>query len=77
MRRWLFLAAVLVVSLGLDTHEADPIADFALTTDVYREVGARVASLGRRMIVVQEGGYFLPALGENVVAWLRGVEPAS
>jgi hypothetical protein len=39
-------AAALVVSLGLDTYGQDPIADFALSTDVYHEVGRRVAGLG-------------------------------
>ena len=65
---------VLVVSLGLDTYGQDPICDFALTTPVYGEVGRRVAALGRDLIVLQEGGYYLPKLGENVVAWLRGAQ---
>jgi acetoin utilization deacetylase AcuC-like enzyme len=64
--------AALVVSLGFDTFGQDPIGDFALTTAVYHEVGSRVAALGRPMVVLQEGGYFRPALGENARAWLRG-----
>jgi len=35
---------VVVVSLGFDTYGLDPIGDFALTTDVYHEVGRRVAA---------------------------------
>ena len=66
-------AAVLVVSLGLDTYGQDPIADFALSTDVYHEVGRRVAGLGLPTLVLQEGGYFLPKLGENARTWLRGL----
>ena len=31
--------SVVVVSLGFDTYGLDPIGDFALTTDVYHEVG--------------------------------------
>ena len=66
--------SVLVVSLGFDTYEHDPIGTFALTTGVYHEVGRRVAGLGRRLVVLQEGGYHRPSLGENARAWLRGAE---
>jgi acetoin utilization deacetylase AcuC-like enzyme len=66
--------SVVVVSLGFDTYGHDPIGDFALTTSVYHEIGRRVASLGRRLVILQEGGYHRPSLGENARAWLRGVE---
>jgi acetoin utilization deacetylase AcuC-like enzyme len=66
--------SVIVVSLGFDTYAQDPIGDFALTTAVYHEVGRRVAALGRRLVIVQEGGYYRPALGENARAWLRGAD---
>ena len=69
-----FGGSVVVVSLGFDTYGQDPIADFALTTAVYHEVGRQVAALGRRLVILQEGGYFVPHLGENARAWLRGVE---
>jgi acetoin utilization deacetylase AcuC-like enzyme len=69
-----FGGSTLVVSLGIDTYAQDPICDFALTTPVYAEVGRRVASTGRRLLILQEGGYFVPKLGENVVTWLHGVE---
>jgi acetoin utilization deacetylase AcuC-like enzyme len=66
--------SIIVVSLGFDTYGKDPIGDFALTTPVYHEVGRRVAATGRRLVVLQEGGYYRPALGDNTVAWLRGAE---
>jgi acetoin utilization deacetylase AcuC-like enzyme len=66
--------SIVVVSLGFDTYGLDPIGDFALTTEVYHEVGRRVAALGRRMVILQEGGYHRPSLGENARAWLRGAE---
>jgi acetoin utilization deacetylase AcuC-like enzyme len=69
--------SIVVVSLGFDTYGLDPIGDFALTTDVYHEVGRRVASLGRRLVILQEGGYHRPTLGENARAWLRGAEGRS
>jgi len=66
--------SVVVVSLGFDTYGLDPIGDFALTTDVYHEVGRRVAAIGRRLVILQGGGYHRPSLGENARAWLRGTE---
>jgi acetoin utilization deacetylase AcuC-like enzyme len=65
---------VIVVSLGFDTYGNDPIGDFALTTAVYHECGRRVAALGRRLVILQEGGYHRPSLGANARAWLRGAE---
>lgn len=69
-----FDPAILVVSLGFDTYGQDPIADFALTTDVYHQIGRRVADVDRPTLILQEGGYFVPKLGENAREWLRGVE---
>jgi len=66
--------SVVVVSLGFDTFGQDPIGTFALTTAVYHEVGIRAAALGRRLVILQEGGYHRPSLGENARAWLRGAE---
>ena len=63
---------IVVVSLGFDTYHLDPIGDLALTTDGYHEMGRRVAALGRRLVVLQEGGYHVGDLGANAVAWLRG-----
>jgi acetoin utilization deacetylase AcuC-like enzyme len=67
---------ILVVSLGIDTYGLDPICDFALTTAAYEEAGRRVAATGARLVVLQEGGYHLPHLGENVRRWLRGAAGA-
>ncbi|MGZ6345701.1 MAG: histone deacetylase family protein [Candidatus Limnocylindrales bacterium] len=67
----------LVVSLGLDTHERDPIGSFRLTTEAYGRLGGRVSALGRRQVILQEGGYFLPALGESARSWLRAAEEAA
>jgi acetoin utilization deacetylase AcuC-like enzyme len=66
--------SIVVVSLGFDTYGHDPICDFALTTPVYHEIGRRVAALGRRLVILQEGGYHRPSLGENARTWLRGAE---
>jgi len=44
---------------------------------VYHEVGRRVAALGRRLVILQEGGYHRPSLGANARAWLRGADGRS
>jgi acetoin utilization deacetylase AcuC-like enzyme len=66
--------SLIIVSLGFDTYRDDPICDFALTTPAYGEIGRRVAGLGRRLVVLQEGGYHLASLGPNAVAWLHGAD---
>jgi acetoin utilization deacetylase AcuC-like enzyme len=65
---------VIVVSLGFDTFTLDPLGDFALTAEGYHEAGRRVAGSGRRLVILQEGGYHRPSLGANARAWLRGAE---
>lgn len=66
--------SLMVVSLGFDTYGQDPIADLALTTPVYHEVGTRAAAMGRSLVIVQEGGYHVPRLGENARQWLLGAK---
>lgn len=68
-----FGADVLVVSLGLDMYEGDPIADLAVTPDGFVRSGALVRELDLPTVVLQEGGYATDALGANAVAWLRGL----
>jgi acetoin utilization deacetylase AcuC-like enzyme len=67
-----FAPAITIVSLGMDTYAQDPLGDFGLTTPVYAECGRRVAAAGASLVVLQEGGYYLPDLGENVRQWLLG-----
>jgi acetoin utilization deacetylase AcuC-like enzyme len=66
----------LVVSAGFDTYAEDPVArnDFALTGEAFAQIGARIASLRLPTLHVQEGGYAVEALGDNVVSYLQGVE---
>jgi acetoin utilization deacetylase AcuC-like enzyme len=68
--------APLVISAGFDTFERDPIGDLALRTSDYGEIGRMVAGLGLPMVVLQEGGYVVDALGDNAVALLTGLRGA-
>ncbi|MGF1446350.1 MAG: histone deacetylase family protein [Pikeienuella sp.] len=65
-------ADALVVSLGVDTFEGDPISRFALREADFPPIGARIAALGLPTVFVMEGGYAIEALGRNVVGVLEG-----
>jgi acetoin utilization deacetylase AcuC-like enzyme len=71
-----FQPGFLVVSAGLDTYIGDPVAEngtgFLLSQAAYPQIGAAIAALGLPTLFVQEGGYGISALGENVVALLQG-----
>jgi acetoin utilization deacetylase AcuC-like enzyme len=69
--------APLIVSLGFDTFERDPIADLALATEDYATVGAMIAALDRPTVLLQEGGYAIDAIGANAVSFLSGVRRSS
>jgi acetoin utilization deacetylase AcuC-like enzyme len=63
---------VLVVALGLDTHEDDPLAAFGVTTDGFARLGERLARTRWPLVLVQEGGYPSPALGRNLARFFDG-----
>lgn len=67
---------VLVVSLGLDTFEQDPISKFKLASDRYPVVGEMLGKLKIPTVFVLEGGYAVEALGVNAVGVLQGFEGA-
>jgi len=72
-----FGADVLVVSLGLDMYEGDPIADLRVTPDGFSRSGRLVRELDLPTVVLQEGGYATDELGTNAVAWLKGLGASS
>ena len=69
-----FAPDVLVVALGLDASEHDPLAFLAITTDGFRRIGAALGALGLPTVLVQEGGYLSEHLGANLAAALDGFE---
>lgn len=66
----------LVISLGLDAFEGDPISRFALASDDFTRLGERLARLGLPTVLVLEGGYAAAELGTNAVNVLDGFEQA-
>jgi acetoin utilization deacetylase AcuC-like enzyme len=67
----------LVVSVGFDAHERDPLSVLKVTNDGYRRIGDAIAGLKLPTVMVQEGGYALDLLGQNLVAFLGGFNLAS
>ncbi|HYM53001.1 MAG TPA: histone deacetylase family protein [Candidatus Dormibacteraeota bacterium] len=65
--------APLVLSLGFDTFERDPIGDLALRTTDYGEIGHMIGATGLPVIALQEGGYAVDAIGANAVAFLTAL----
>ena len=72
MRIRQFQPGALVVALGLDAHESDPFKGMALTTAAFHEISKRISALNLPTVIVQEGGYANPALGENLQSFLTG-----
>ncbi|HEV2561015.1 MAG TPA: histone deacetylase family protein [Rhizomicrobium sp.] len=69
-----FSPDVLLVSLGLDTFDGDPISQFKLQAPDYLRMGERIASLSKPTLFLFEGGYNLDALAEITVNVLEGFE---
>ena len=69
-----FAPDAVLVSAGFDAHEADPLAGMEVTSDGFRELARRCASLAPRLGVVLEGGYNLETLPGLVEAAIEGFE---
>lgn len=67
-----FSPGALVVALGLDAFEGDPLQGLAITTAGFGRIAERIAALQVPTLIVQEGGYLCDALGDNLVSFLRG-----
>ncbi|MDX1587828.1 MAG: histone deacetylase family protein [Oleiphilaceae bacterium] len=70
----LYQPDVLVLALGFDIYKDDPQAKVAVTNDGFRRMGQVINRMGLPTLVVQEGGYFLDALTDNVRAFFTGLE---
>ncbi|WP_118135461.1 histone deacetylase family protein [Oceanicella sp. SM1341] len=62
----------LVVSLGVDAFEGDPISRFRLRGADFADIGRRIGGLGLPTLFVMEGGYAVEAIGDNVASVLGG-----
>jgi len=74
--RWLLVykPEVLIVSLGLDCFENDPISGFKFTSEDFSKLGRELSTAGVPTVFLMEGGYAVDALGTNCVNVLEGFE---
>jgi acetoin utilization deacetylase AcuC-like enzyme len=71
-----FAPTALVVALGLDASESDPLQGLKVTGAGFHAMAAKIAGLGLPTVLVQEGGYLSDELGRNLVQFLTGFEQA-
>jgi acetoin utilization deacetylase AcuC-like enzyme len=71
-----FRPAALVVALGFDASEHDPIGALKVTTEGFRAAARAIAAAHATVLLVQEGGYLCDALPQNLVAFLEAFEAA-
>ncbi|MDG1529769.1 MAG: histone deacetylase family protein [Paracoccaceae bacterium] len=64
----------MIISLGVDTFENDPISFFKLKSDDFTTYGADIAKLGLPTMFVMEGGYDIGEIGVNTINVLQGFE---
>jgi acetoin utilization deacetylase AcuC-like enzyme len=69
-----FAPTALVVALGLDASESDPLQGLKVTGAGFYAMAERIARLGLPTVLVQEGGYLSDDLGRNLVQFLAGFE---
>lgn len=67
-----FGADALVVSLGVDIYENDPLSSFKIATEDFRTYGGSIGAAGLPTAFIMEGGYGVPEVGVNVCAVLDG-----
>lgn len=67
---------LLIVSLGVDTYEADPIGTFKLKSPDFSDYGRRLKQVNRPTVFLMEGGYAVDAIGVNTVNVLSSFERA-
>ncbi|MBI2331444.1 MAG: histone deacetylase family protein [Chloroflexi bacterium] len=66
-----FNAAYLVLSLGADAFDGDPLGTFRITRDGFNEIGKRISELNLPTAIIMEGGYANQALGNNIQTLLE------
>lgn len=71
-----FGAEALVISLGFDMAEDDPLSEVKLTGDGFATMAREIAALGLPTALIQEGGYLGPSLSRNAEIFLTASREA-
>lgn len=66
----------IVVSLGFDLSEDDPLSVVRFSTDGFRAMAHAIMATNLPTVLVQEGGYLGPSLTTNAVAFLDACDSA-
>lgn len=67
-----FAPQALVVPMGLDTFEGDPISGFRLKSADFLTIGQRLAQVSLPTVFTFEGGYAVAEVGTNALNVLQG-----
>ena len=67
-----FEPGALLLSLGLDAHEKDPLMGMQVSWDGFRRAGRMIAEAGYPTVLVQEGGYLSEDLTTSLVSFMEG-----
>jgi acetoin utilization deacetylase AcuC-like enzyme len=62
----------LVISLGFDASEHEPLNALAVTEDGFARAGEKTGGLGLKTAIIQEGGYNTSVLGVLLTRFLEG-----
>ncbi|MEO1722883.1 MAG: histone deacetylase family protein [Pseudomonadota bacterium] len=68
-----FAPDAVVLALGLDVHEDDPLKGLAITTEGIGAAGRLLTKLDVPVMITQEGGYLSAALSDNIAVFLHGI----
>jgi acetoin utilization deacetylase AcuC-like enzyme len=60
-----------VVSCGFDIADGDPLGHFGMSPSDFNVLGTLLRSLNFPTVLVQEGGYLVEKLGENVASFIE------
>ena len=67
-----FKPDALVIALGLDAYEHDPLKGLSITTNGFERIGQRIGDMMLPTVIVQEGGYLSVELGINLRSFFEG-----
>jgi len=69
----LYQPDALILALGFDIYKDDPQARVSVSSEGFCRLGTHLHHSGWPILVVQEGGYDMETLGQNVQQFFRGL----
>jgi len=71
IKRW--KPSYIILSMGFDTFEGDPLGDFKLSPSFYTEIGATFAKTNIPILACLEGGYAIKEVGTLAANFCNGL----